>query len=119
MIDGYYYLLSAFAFVMLILSIIFSEIEYYKIDKHGREWDASVFILAPLCMVNMVLCVVLAYESWHIEFINLNVDPVVYEATETLGYLMYFYLFIFFVEVALLSKGIFKFFVESFEETKK
>lgn len=116
MIEEMYYMLVGFALIFLFLIIYFSEVEYYKRDKHGREWDASVFIVAPLCVMNLILLVILAYESWNIEIIDYSTSPVTLVATEEMGYFAMVFFGLVLITIALLVKSVFKFFIESAEE---
>lgn len=117
MMADMYYMLTAFSLLFFVLIVIFSEYEYIKTDKHGRQWDASVFIVAPLCIVNMILIVVLAYESWNIEHIDYTTSPASIYVT-SLSYFAVVFFGLFLINVAMLVKVVFKFFVESFEEPK-
>jgi len=115
MIEEQYYMLMGFSLTFLFLIAYFSEIEYYKTDKHGREWDASIFIVTPLCVLNIILTVVLAFQSFNIEIVDYSTNPISTFAYQQ-EYFAYIFMTLFFITVALLAKSVLKFFTESFEE---
>ncbi len=117
MLSDYYYMLSALSIILVILIVYFSTIELLKVDKTGREYNASLFIYAPLSIIALVIFAVLAYQSWNIEILYTD-GQTVYTEVISMGYFTVIWFFMFVVVCALLGKGIFEFFINSFYEPK-
>jgi len=112
-----YYLLTAFSLVFFFFVVFFTEDEIIKIDRMGREYDATIFIVAPLCILSMVLHVVLAFQSWNIETLYITGQTVnVY--TSDLMYFVPVHIFLFFVHVALFAKNVFDFWIGGLKEPR-
>jgi len=117
MLDNLYYLFTALSIVIFVLIIYFTEEEMIKEDKTGRQYDASIFIVAPLTVINLILIVILAYQSWNVEVLYFDgSDYAIY--TSQMEYMMYVFFGFFLINCALLFKNVAEFFINSFYEPK-
>jgi len=117
MLSDYYYLLSALSIIVLVLVIYFSNEEIIKVDKTGREYDASIFIITPLSVICLVLFAVLAYQCWNIEILYTD-GTTLYTETISMGYFTVIWFLMFVITCALLGKAVFEFFINSFYDPK-
>ena len=117
MLLSIYIIFSIVAIILLILLAYISEMEYIKVDKTGREYNANVLIAAPISVLAWVIMIILAYQSWNIESLYLSggsVATYVYQ----LDYLVMVWVVLFFITVALLAKMVFIFFINAAYEPK-
>ena len=115
MMADMYYLLSGFSLLFLFIVIVFSEYEYIKVDRVGREYDASIFVTVPLSVINLILFVILAFQSWNVEVY----DPLLggWQSTN-MDYMCIVFYTLFLINMALILKVVFEFFIASFYEPK-
>lgn len=115
MMEELYYMLVGFALIFFFFIFYFSEYEMIKHDKHGREWNASIFIIVPLSLLNLILCILLTYESWNVQAIEFTGSTPIVHTFEDLGYLSIVFFALALFNVAFIIKSVFEFFVNSVE----
>ena len=118
MIIGMYYMLNGIMIALLVLTILFTEWEIIRIDRFGREYNASIFVVSGISAINMILIAVLAYQSWNIETLYIVNNHLETEVSN-LSYLVFVYVFFFFLHIALIAKMIFEFWLEQTDMQKK
>lgn len=118
MLLSIYVIFSIVSVLLIIFLAYISEMEFIKVDKTGREYNANVLIAAPISVLGWLFTIILAYQSWNIEALYLSggsVDIYVYQ----LDYLTPVWVVLFFVIVGLLAKMIFIFFINAAYEPKR
>jgi len=112
--QSFYYLLTSLSLIFLTLVILFSEIEFIKKDKHGRDWDASSLIQMPIGVMCLILFAILAFESWNVEIFVYN-GVAVSSYNVEYGYMAMVHVVLAVITIALLVKNAFKFMQRGFE----
>lgn len=117
MLESLYCMMVLLCIIIFILVIIFTQEEILRVDKAGREYDASIFIVVPLVVLNLTLCVILAFESWNIETLYVSGTSLLTNREEYPA-LVYFFFAYGFINVAFAVWKIFEFFIDSSYEQK-
>lgn len=99
MLEDQYYLFTAFSILVFIFTVLFLMIEIPKYDKVRKiRYDGSVFIVTPLALINIMLMVILAYESWNLEIYDPSIGDYVVKEME---YLVFFWVGFLFMNTAI------------------
>jgi len=114
MIADMYYMFTGVSILLFVLIVLFTEDEYIKTDKTGREYDANIFIVVPLTVLNMIMIILLAFQSWNVEMYDPTIqDYVVYQY----DYMVLVFYGFFLINLALMVKKVFDFFINVFYES--
>lgn len=99
--------------------VYLTEKEMIKTDKTGREYDAAIFVVVPLIILNMIIIILLSYQSWNIETLYVDVAGEIQVYSTQLGYMTAVFYSFFLIHLLVLFKNVFDFFVNSFYEPKR
>ena len=116
MIEEMYYMLVAFGFIFLFFVIYFSEVEYIKTDRWGREWNANIFISTPLIIVDIIIFIILAFQSWNIEVVDFTGGSLSFYRYD-MDYMTYVFYVLVLVLIAILFKNVVLFFYDTVKKT--
>jgi hypothetical protein len=113
-----YFMLIALCLIFFVFIVLFTVLRIEYVDKTGREYNASIFIAVPLSVVNMILTVILAYQSWNVETLYVDNTGTVNTYISQLPYMTYVFYVFFLIHIAIICWNVFEFFIESFYEPK-
>ena len=116
MLEGFYYLLFAFTIILFIIAIFFSVYRINYTDKTGRTINASILIVIPLVVVNLIIIVILAFESGHIEIPYVDAEGIMQIKIIELIYMMWVMFGYFLINLLVIFWNVFQFFIEAFYE---
>lgn len=118
MLNGLYYLLTLISFVFMLIIIFFTVYRFELIDKTGREYNASFFIAVPLIIINMIILVILAFQSWNVEVAYIDLAGEFQVEIMRMPYLCYTFYVLFLIHILFIAWNSFEFFIDSAYEPK-